>query len=273
MALQRAHILCDISGTCGVTDSPPRHGVGLAESVDEDCPVLHVVYLGDGKVLHSVVGERLVNFVRDNPHVGMTAQHRCKLFYFFSAVNRAGRIVRHIQYQSAGFVRNRLFNQSDVQGKALLRFCLHNNGFCAADFYQLGIGQPIRAYDNDLVPLLTHGLQGVEKALLCARAYHYLFRLIIECIVSFKLCANRLFQGSDSACGSVFSQSLVESVLRRVHDKLGRVEVRFARGKADDVHSAFLELVGFRRDCQRQGRRNVFGTIGYIKHFLCPPKA
>ncbi len=74
---------------------------------------------------------------------------------------------------------------------------MHFHHFPAGNFHQFGIRYPVRRWNDHFFPVIHQGKDCIGQGLLGAGGCHNIFRLIIEVIISFQFCTNRLPQIQD----------------------------------------------------------------------------
>ena len=119
---------------------------------------------------------------------------------------------------------------------------------------ELGIGQPVRRGQYDLVAGVDYSLAGVAQRLLAARGHHYLIGRVVQAVIAFERVADRLAQFDRAGHGRVLGHALVKRVLGRLDYIIGGVEVGLARPEGHDVQPLCFHCLGFRGDGERQGR-------------------
>src|SRR5258708_3522556 len=79
-----------------------------------------------------------------------------------------------------------------LQPEGVIHGRRHEHRLAAVDEHHIGIADPIRRGDDDLVALVERGQEGVVENLLAASADDRLRRLVVEAVLALELGGDRL---------------------------------------------------------------------------------
>ena len=99
------HLLHDPLRSRHIAKAPARHRIGLGEAIDQDRPLLHAGYGGDGDVGVPRVGELPVDLIGENVEV-VLFDDRGQGLQILSLHDRTGRVVRIGEDEELGLRRD-----------------------------------------------------------------------------------------------------------------------------------------------------------------------
>ena len=216
------------------------------------------------------VNEFFVYFVADDVYV-FVFKHSRQRPYLRLGIYRAVGVGRVVEHERLGLGRYGLFQllRRHFEIRSLIRIYVYDGA--ARHFNELGIGQPVRRGQYDLVAGIDYRVESVAQRLLAAVGNDYLFGRVIQPVVALEFVADGLSQFHRARNGRILRHTLVERDLRRLDDVPGGVEIGLARTEGHDVQALRLHCFCLRRDSQRQQRRDVFGSVRYLHiRFLSP---
>ncbi len=166
-----------------ITEPPPGHRVGFAESVDGDGQIVRFFRKRrDADVLGVVVNELFVNFVRQNVNVLAAGDFDNRL-QFFAGVNRPGWIARAIHDQHFRPRRHRILEIFRTHLPIVTLHRRHDHRFGANQSHHVGITNPVGRGNNHFVARLAGGENCVVTGMLGAVAHDHLTGAISEPVV------------------------------------------------------------------------------------------
>ncbi len=211
----------------GIADAPSGHGIGLGDAVDGDGAIEQLrLDLGDGRELQTVEGDVLVDIVGDDADAGVLQQHVGQRPQVRFLVNRAGRVVGRIQQQPAGFRRDRLRQLVRRQLEILFHAAGHDHRHAAREFDHVDIGDVIGRGQDDFVPIVRPGGEGVEDHLLGAVADDDLVAGVLQAVLALELGDDRVFQLVGSADRGIGRLAVQRGLMRGLDHVIGGREIR-----------------------------------------------
>ena len=116
-----------------------------------------------------------------------------------------------------------------------------STGVAAGEQHHVGIAHPIGRRDDHLVARIERRHQRIVEHLLAAGADDDLRRLVVELVLALELARDRGLQLGNAVDGGVLRRLAVADRLDgRFFDVVGRVEIRLAGAKPDDVAAGQL---------------------------------
>ena len=140
----------------------------------------------------------------------MQAQHLAKRFQVFQCVDRAGRIARAVDYQHFCFRRDRRFQLRCGQLETLRDVGFHDDRCAFRDDHDVGVGDPVRRGDDDLIARVDHCQCQIEEALFAAAGDQYLLGGVVEPVVALELGDDGFLERRRTAHGGVFGEARVD---------------------------------------------------------------
>ena len=207
-------------------------------------------------MLALAVHELLVNFVGQN-HDVLAECDFTESTQLVGSVHRAGRIAGRIDDHHLGRRRHRIFKLLGGHLPTGRFLGLDKDRNTTGKTNHLGIGNPVRRRDDDLVTFFDHRKNGIEAGHFRASGHADLIGGVVEVIVLEKLGRKRFAQLGDATGRSVLGATFVERLDRGLFDEVRGINFRFATGER--VH--FLAFgdhgLGLRGDGQCEGGRNL----------------
>ncbi len=199
----------------------------------------------------------LVHIIGQNPHMGVAHQHIRQRFQLGGRIGCARWIGRRIENEPFGFVGDRGFQISGLQLEPVFLAGVDTNRCAARQINNIGIADPIRRRNNDLVARVQRRHHRVVDHRLAARCHKALRELIIEVVIAFKLVANCLLQLIDTIDGCVFRFAAADRIHAGFLNVLRRVEIRLAGTKANNITTRSAQSTGLVRDGNGRRRLNA----------------
>ena len=219
-----------------------------------------------GNELVVVVYEVAVDLVRDNVNVAAAAD-LCDRLQLRAGVDHAGRVGGRIEHEYLGVVRDggvKLFC-GDLEVRLLGR--RDNDRDRARLLDHLGIADPVRRRDNDLIARVAQRHQRDIDRVLCTRGNDDLRRLIVQTAVLLQTVARRLAQIHQTCGRGVLGLVVLNSLDTGLLDVLRGREIRLAGTKADNILAFCLHLLEQRVDGER--RRRLYTRCNSGNRFQC----
>ena len=271
MALEGVDRLGDVLRGGEPADAPARHRVRFGNAVDDDRALLHLFAdLRDGEVLHAVVDELGVNFVGEHPDARLFADLADGADLRLG-IHRARGVGRGVEDEHLRFGGDRLLEVVGRDFKVVFLVPLDEHAHAAADFDHLGVGEPVRRGDDDLVPLLDEREHRIEDGVLCARGYDDLRHIVVQPLLLLEFFGDLLAQGGKAGRGRILGAAVIERLFRRVDDMLRGIEVRLAGAEADDGLSFRFHRLSLGGDRKGQRGRNGRNSLCDV-HIYVPLK-
>ena len=172
--------------------SPTGHGVRLCHTVDQN-GLLGERWHGfnDGHSLDAVIGEVLVDLVRDHPDAVLERPF-ANGPSLFGRVHRSGRVGRRNKQQHLGFVGARRLQLLDGHQIVLVGAGKDVNLRAAGQRDRLGVGGPVRRGNEYFVTGIEQHLERLVHRLLAAVGDDHLTRRDGQARVAQRLCGDRL---------------------------------------------------------------------------------
>ena len=250
-----------------IADMPAGHCIALGYAVDQNGAVFRVLtQRSKGNELVVVVYEVAVDLVRDNVNVAAAAD-LCDRLQLRAGVDHAGRVGGRIEHEYLGVVRDGGVKLlcGDLEVRLLGR--RDNDRDRARLLDHLGIADPVRRRDNDLIARVAQRHQRDIDRVLCTRGNDDLRRLIVQTAVLLQTVARRLAQ-IHQACGrGVLGLVVLNSLDTGLLDVLRGREIRLAGTKADNILAFCLHLLEQRVDGER--RRRLYTRCNSGNRFQC----
>ncbi len=232
----------------------PGHGIALRYPVHGQGSVVKVrLHLGRGTEDEVAVDEVFVDIVGQHPNVGMPQEDIGQALHLGPRIGGPRGVRGRIQQHPFRLGRNGALEIFGLQLEVLLERRRHDDGRAARDQDHVGIADPERRRDHDLVAGVAGGEKGVEQDLLAAGADDRLRGLIVEIVLALELGNDRFLKRHDAGHRRIFRLAALDRRDRRGLDVVRRVEVRLTDRKADDLAPLGLQLAGFLR--HRDGGR------------------
>ena len=150
--------------------------------------------------------------------------------------------------------------------KPLRRRAHDRHRLAAGERHHFRIAHPIGRGDDDLVAGIDGRHQRVVEHLLAAGADDDLVRLVGQAVLALEFGDDRFLQLGNAADVGVLGLAGLDGVDRRQLDVGGRVEIRLAGAKADDVAARRFQRACFIRDRDRRGRLHTVERSGQEGH-------
>ena len=244
VVLNELDVLSDVLGSGGVTEAPAGHGVALGEAVDGDGDVVELRAEGShGDVLLTIIDEVLVNFIRDDEDV-LFQRDLADGEQLLLGVDGTRGVVRGGEDDHLGARGHGCLELLSGNLPAVFGFRLHEYGGAAADLYHGGVAHPVGGGDDDLVPGVEDGAQGLVDGGLGTGGHADLVDVVVQPVVALQLVADGLAEGGETHGGRVLGLALVERADGRLLDVLRSVLVRLTACEAENLLACGLHLLG-----------------------------
>src|SRR4029077_11642481 len=147
-----------------------------------------------------------------------------------------------------GFRRDGFFERGGRQLETVFLTALREDRRAFREQYHVGIGNPERRRDDDLVARVQRRQQRVEHHLLGAAAGDNLVGRILQSVFALEFIADGFLQRRRTGDRRVFRLAAANRRNRPLTHMIGRVEIRLAGAERDDVLAGGLEFGGLGAD-------------------------
>jgi hypothetical protein len=226
-----------------VPDAPPGHRVRLGDAVGEEHPLGQPGFDGrQGRGVLVAVPDLVVDLVGEDADVGVFQQHLCQRVQFTGGVGGSGGIARGVEDDPARALGDRRREPLRCQLEAVRLGAVddHRGAVVGAD--HVGIGDPVRGGDDDLVPFVQGGHQGEEDDLLGSAADGDPRVGELQAVALTEFPGDRGAQGRGAVHGGVLGLTRLDGPDRGGLDVVGSVEVGLAHGQVEDGEPLALEF-------------------------------
>ena len=263
MALQLGNGLGEFERSSHETDAPPRHGVGFRHAVDHGNPVFHAGARGDRGMLADIV-DVLVDFVGNNEHLRVAAEHFGQSFHFFGAIDGTGGVGGAAKDESTGAGGDGGLELCGRDLEILLDLGFHKHGGAVGQAHHVGVAHPIGGGDDDFIAFAHHRKEHAANGLLGSVPHHDLCGRIFEVVLTKQLAADGFAQVEIAGHGAIARPVVVDGLFGRGFDVIGGVEIRFSDAEIDDVDALCFEFGALLRHGQGGGGRKTVETGGKL---------
>ena len=241
MALELIDPLRQRLGSGDETDAPARHGVGLADTIDDGRALLHAFAGSDGGVGTDIV-DMLIDFIGDDYDIGVTAQDGGEGFQLGSGIDGARGVGGRAEDEGASVGRNGLLQLFGRHLEVLLNGGLDKDGLAISHQHHLGIADPIGGGNDDLIAGIDEGEYDIADSLLGTIANDYLRGLIGEAILAKELIADGLPKRGIARHGAISGPVVIYGLLGSSLDVVRSVEVGLTHTEVDDVDALSFQF-------------------------------
>ena len=226
-----------------IADPPAGHGVGLGDAVDEQGTLLDLLtQRGKADELGVVIDQAVIDLVGDDVDVLLHADLGQSL-QLLPAVHGAGGVAGVVQDHALGLGGNgggELLG-GDLEFVSLGGMDDDRNAAHHAD--QLGIADPVRRGQDDLVPGIDKGAEGHIDTGLGAVGDGDLLEVVIQTAVCLQTGADGFAQLHSAAGGSIAGIVVVDGRVTGGLDVVRRGKIGLTGAEADDVLPLRLHLL------------------------------
>ena len=192
---------------------------------------------------------------------------------FVGGIGRARRVGRRVQDQPLGLRRDRPVQILGPQLEALLDRAGHEDRRAAGELHDVGIADPIRRGDHNLVARIEGGQEGIEDALLAAGGDGNLVGGIGQPVLPLELVDDGRLQGRRAVDIRIAGVARVDRRLGGFADRFRGVEIGLPRAEADDILARRFQLAGLLGHCQGGGGLDTADGGGIETHEGSPENA
>lgn len=190
-------------------------------------------------------GDVLVDLVGHHGDLWVLLEHRDQCQPFCAAVDGTGRVGRRVDDQPAGLVGNRRLKQIRRQLEARLRATSDDFRLTTVKGNNVRIAHPVGGGNDHLVARIECGREDVEDQLFGTVGDHDLTGGNGDVVIPLQLVGNRLPQGRSALRARIMGIAGAHRLIRGRDDVVGRVEVRFAQAKVQNLDTLSPQLIHF----------------------------
>ena len=250
-----------------VADAPAGHCVALGYAVYQNGAVLCVLaQRRKGNELVVVINQIAVNLVRDNINVAAAAD-LCDRLQLLAGVDHAGRVGGRVEHEYLGVVRDGGVKLLGGDLEIRLFGCGNDDRDRARLLYHLGVADPVRRRDNDLIARVAQRHQRDIDRVLRTGCHDDLRRLVVQTAVLLQPVAGSLAQVHQTGRRGILGLIVLDRLDTGLLDVLRGREIRLAGAKADNVLALGLHLLEQRVDGER--RRRLYPRCNSGNRFQC----
>ena len=202
--------------------------------------------------------------------MGVITKHLGQCLQLGNAIHSAAGIVRAVQNDPLGPWRYGVFKFSRGQLETVAFVAMDNDRRAAIQASDIGVRNPVRRVDDDLVVRVEGGRQRFKNNLLAARPGHHLFEAVLQGVVTRQLGHDGMAQQRCPKGAGVMSIAGRHGLARRLNDMRRRVEIRLTHGEVHNVLTLCPQLRHQGVGSHTRGRGNTQDPLGQkrVFHFI-----
>src|SRR3990170_189833 len=196
----------------------------------------------------------------------MLDQHVGERLDLVLGVGGAGRVRRRIEDEPLGLGCDGARQGRGLQLETVFELGLNDDRLGSRQQHDVGVAHPIGRGHDHFIARIEGGEQRIVEHLLAATADGDLRRLVGKPVLALEFLGDRPLKLGNAVHGGIFRLAAQNRLDRRLLDVVGRIEVRLAGAKADDVEARGLEFARLAGDGHGRRRLDPFERAGDQSH-------
>ena len=247
----------------GKADAPSGHAIGFRHPVQGQHAVRQVGReAGDGAEFEPVIGQMLVEVVRDHHQLRVPADDIGEGAQLVRAVAHAGRVRRAVDDDPARTRGDRRLEPFGRQFQPVGKAAGKKDGRAAGHLGDAGEADPVGGRNDHLVAGLHRRHQRVEQHLLAAGADRDVGGADVEPVLAAEFLGDRILQLGDAVDLGIAGVAVMDGADRGLLHMRRGLEIGLADGKADDIAPGGAKVERQRRDRHRRRGRDARHPVG-----------